>query len=326
MPLSPYLTLTLKFYRVYSLSSALLIHVYQLHIAMPATDVATQCRIRICIACLEKISKVWLVAKMTQNLFEYILSEKGLGDFLEDGPGETHNKTRHLLGKRSHSLVQRKIDGVGAGSSQTSGEPLRPQSPVLTPALLAHLFAALKSGTSSGSSENGDSPKSDPQGNNIACNSQPPQVTSFIGAEFHNPQLDTQNVPYASHQFPGGSKSEQIFEAQEPANMPMSRSMPLQNPVDYSANMYADSQIMAAGNLPARGLQIPLDQGYVQNLVDGSQYFPNEVGELQYNWPANGVSYYTTGLDFPPTDTATVQLPASTGPNVLEWSVDFIHV
>jgi hypothetical protein len=274
---------------------------------------------------LEQISKVWLVAKMIQSLYEYILSEKGLGDFLKDIPGEIHDKSKPLLDKRSHNLDQHKSAGKATESSDKSGERLASQGPALTPALLAHLFAALKSGTSSSSSENGDSLKDGPEGSNPTCHQQPAHLTSPTSGELYIPHLDTGNVPHVSHQFTEGPKSEQLFTAQAPANIHISQFMPQQNVIDYDLNMYAGPQIMAMGNLPAQGLQLPQDHQFMQNLVDGSQYFPNEVGELQYSWPANGVGYYTSGPDYTLIDNTMTQPPAPTGPNVLEWSVDSIH-
>lgn len=321
----PNLPLTLKLYRIYSLSSALLVHVYQLHVALPATDVATQCRIRVCIACLEQISKVWLVAKMIQNLYEYILSEKGLGDFLKDSPGEIHDKSRPLLGKKAHSLAQSKNDGTTMGSSENSSERLRPQSLALTPALLAHLFAALNSGTSSSSLENGDSLKGGPESSNTTYHQQPAQITSLTHEEFHHPHLYSRNDPHISHQFTMTPKNEQLFTAQEPVSLNMSQFMPQHFAMDNS-NTYANSQTMAMGNLPTQDMQLPQNRGYVQNFEDGSQYPPSQAGELQYSWPADGIGYYTTGSDYTSIDTTIAHPPAPTGPNVLAWSVDFIHV
>ena len=82
---------------------------------------------------------------------------------------------------------------------------------------------------------------------------------------------------------------------------------------------------MGRENFLAQGLQLPQDRHYRQNMVDTSQHFPNEVGELQYNLPANELDYHTTELGYTSMNNTIARPPAPMGPNVLEWSVHFIH-
>lgn len=322
----PYLLPNLKLYRVYSLSSALLIHVYQLHVAMPTTDVVTQNRIRICIACLEEISKVWLVAKMIQNLYEFVISEKGFGDFLKDGPGKIHSNSRLPIDQRSHDSTRQKNDGVVKESQDKPRKRLESQSRALTPALLAHLFAALKSGTSSSSPEDSDSVKDSLDVNNNTRYQQPSYLAGITSAEIYKSHFvfDTQNVPPGSHPFIEEPKSEQP-PAQAPFNMHIPQYISQQSPIDHNSGMYTGSQTMNRGSLSVQDLQFPQDRVFMQNTVDRSQYFPSEVGELQHVYQVNEVGYHATGPYYPSINVQPDQPPAPTGPNVLDWSVDFIH-
>ena len=290
---------------------------------MPITDVVTQNRIRICIACLEQISKVWLVAKMIQNLFESILTEKGFGDSLQGGRGKIHKNNGPLIDQTSHDLGH-KNDGMVADSLEKSSERLESQSRALTPALLAHLFAALKSGTSSSSPESGNSLKDGLDINNNTRYQKSSHLTGVTHGEVCNLHLDSQNILPISQQFPERPRSEQLA-AQTPVDVYISQYIPQQIPIDHNSEIDTGSQTMAGGNLPVQSLQFPQDQGFMQNMVDRSQYFPSEVGELQHSYPVNEVGYHTTGLYNTSISTTIDQPPAPTGPNVLEWSVNFIH-
>src|SRR5579862_1979551 len=88
---------------VYSLFSALIMHVYQMRSNTPSVVAATQQRMKICMNALKEVSKVWLVAKMVHTLFESILGNKILEERLQKASGKRHSKIRH---SSSHSQGQ----------------------------------------------------------------------------------------------------------------------------------------------------------------------------------------------------------------------------
>ncbi|TVY33971.1 Cutinase transcription factor 1 alpha [Lachnellula subtilissima] len=130
---------------VYSLFSALIMHVYQMRSSVPSVVQATQERLRICMTALKDVSRVWLVAKMVYTLFESILGNKVLEERLQKAAGKRHKKMAQNLSqgiaqiKREES-GKRKYDdmaldfGVNSGPApQESYERSRPQTPSHTP-------------------------------------------------------------------------------------------------------------------------------------------------------------------------------------------------
>ncbi|KAL9005394.1 MAG: hypothetical protein Q9188_001836 [Gyalolechia gomerana] len=127
---------------VYSLFSALIMHVYQMRSSVPSIVTATQERMQVCMNALKEVSKVWLVAKMVHTLFESILGNKSLEDRLQKAAGKRHKKTR-IEGPQSSETeeqsAKRKYDGMEIGYStgppvpQVSYERSRPQTPAATP-------------------------------------------------------------------------------------------------------------------------------------------------------------------------------------------------
>lgn len=77
---------------VYSLFSALIMHVYQMRSSVPSVVATCQERISICMQALKDVSKVWLVAKMVHTLFESILGNKVLEERLQKAPWKRHQK------------------------------------------------------------------------------------------------------------------------------------------------------------------------------------------------------------------------------------------
>ncbi|KAL9603455.1 MAG: hypothetical protein Q9219_001142 [cf. Caloplaca sp. 3 TL-2023] len=127
---------------VYSLFSALIMHVYQMRSSVPSIVTACQERMEVCMNALKEVSKVWLVAKMVHTLFESILGNKSLEDRLQKAAGKRHKKTR-IEGpqptERDEQSAKRKYDGMEMGFSngppvpQVSYERSRPQTPAVTP-------------------------------------------------------------------------------------------------------------------------------------------------------------------------------------------------
>ena len=145
-------------FMVYSLFSALIMHVYQNRSSIPSVVQATQERIRICMQGLKDVSRVWMVAKMVYTLFESILGNKVMEERLQKAAGKRHRKTQqtwtNLQNQANHEQRQdqqqrqaseqmggkRKYDDMSLDfnvqglAPQESYERSRPQTPSQTPA------------------------------------------------------------------------------------------------------------------------------------------------------------------------------------------------
>jgi hypothetical protein len=125
---------------VYSLFSALIMHVYQMRSSVPSIVSATQERLQICMDALKEVSKVWLVAKMVHTLFLSILGNKVLEERLQKAPGKKHKKAK-VEAKHTtvHEAQRPTYDDAGLGytqgppAAQVSYERSRPQTPAVTP-------------------------------------------------------------------------------------------------------------------------------------------------------------------------------------------------
>ncbi|KAF2091455.1 cutinase transcription factor 1 alpha [Saccharata proteae CBS 121410] len=138
---------------VYSLFSALIMHVYQMRSSNKSVVQATESRLHICMQALKDVSKVWLVAKMVHTLFESILGNKVLEERLQKAAGKRHQKNRPsvpgllqgqqplqpLPHKPKDEALKRKFDDMdinfsnGPPAPQVSYERSRPQTPAVTP-------------------------------------------------------------------------------------------------------------------------------------------------------------------------------------------------
>jgi hypothetical protein len=134
---------------VYSLFSALIMHVYQMKSSNKSIVTATEQRIQICLDALKEVSKVWLVAKMVHTLFESILGNKHLEERLQKAAGRNHKKTKVPSApappppppKPAPEAPKRKFDDMDLGfpvpngppAPQVSYERSRPQTPAVTP-------------------------------------------------------------------------------------------------------------------------------------------------------------------------------------------------
>ena len=138
---------------VYSLFSALIMHVYQMRSSNHSVVMATQQRLSTCMTALRDVSKVWLVAKMVHTLFESILGNKRLEERLQKAaagrrpvrggktPTTTNNnghgsRTKDTSPAENAEPPKRKFDDMELGyphgppAPQMSYERSRPQSPV----------------------------------------------------------------------------------------------------------------------------------------------------------------------------------------------------
>ncbi|RXG48709.1 hypothetical protein VDGE_09033 [Verticillium dahliae] len=82
---------------VYSLFSALIMHVYQMRSPVPSIQQVTQDRLRTCMQALKEVSRVWLVGKMVYTLFESIIGNKVLEERLQKAAGKRHRKAHSTL-------------------------------------------------------------------------------------------------------------------------------------------------------------------------------------------------------------------------------------
>jgi hypothetical protein len=129
---------------VYSLFSALIMHVYQMRSSNKTIVAATEQRLQTCMDALKEVSKVWLVAKMVHTLFESILGNKHLEERLQKAAGKRHQKNKPSAApppppKPTQEPSKRKFDDMDLGFShrppapQVSYERSRPQTPAVTP-------------------------------------------------------------------------------------------------------------------------------------------------------------------------------------------------
>ncbi|KAJ4300246.1 Transcriptional activator of fatty acid utilization [Collariella sp. IMI 366227] len=92
---------------VYSLFSALIMHVYQMRSPVPSIQQVTQDRIRTCMSALKEVSRGWLVGKMVHTLFESILGNKVLEERLQKAAGKRHRKAQQSLSQlEQHRYAQ----------------------------------------------------------------------------------------------------------------------------------------------------------------------------------------------------------------------------
>ncbi|KAJ5090561.1 hypothetical protein N7532_009245 [Penicillium argentinense] len=132
---------------VYSLFSALIMHVYQMRSSVPSIVATCQERIHVCMTALKDVSKVWLVAKMVHTLFDSILGNKVLEERLQKAAGKRHHRRPHENANANPNAgpakrpdpPKRKFDDMdlplpnGGPTPPVSYERSRPQTPAVTP-------------------------------------------------------------------------------------------------------------------------------------------------------------------------------------------------
>lgn len=130
---------------VYSLFSALIMHVYQMRSPVPSIQQVTQDRLRTCMNALKEISRVWLVGKMVYTLFEAVLGNKGMEEKLQKASGKRHRRAQESLSQleqqnRAVDATKRKFTEMTMGyhvsstpTRQESYERSRPQTPNTKP-------------------------------------------------------------------------------------------------------------------------------------------------------------------------------------------------
>jgi hypothetical protein len=117
-----------------------MVHIYYLHTAMPAEVMAQRKSILTCMEALERVSEIWLVGKMVHDLFEAVLAFDGVYHRLEKKPAHDKNNNVPSIRSRAREL---EFNESSSPEPQESGKAIK--SLTLTPALIAHMNAALKS-------------------------------------------------------------------------------------------------------------------------------------------------------------------------------------
>ncbi|PNP52728.1 hypothetical protein THARTR1_06569 [Trichoderma harzianum] len=127
---------------VYSLFSALIMHVYQMRSPVPSIQQVTQDRLRRCMQAMKEVSRVWLVGKMVYTLFESILGNKVLEERLQKAGGKRHRKMQQTVDQleqlNRQDASKRKYDDMAIDftsntpTPQESYERSRPQTPSAT--------------------------------------------------------------------------------------------------------------------------------------------------------------------------------------------------
>ncbi|KAL7785956.1 fungal-specific transcription factor domain-containing protein [Trichoderma ceciliae] len=124
---------------VYSLFSALIMHVYQMRSPVPSIQQVTQDRMRSCMQAMKEVSRVWLVGKMVYTLFESIIGNKVLEERLQKAGGKRHRKMQQSVAQleqiNRQDAPKRKYDDMAIDfmsntpTPQESYERSRPQTP-----------------------------------------------------------------------------------------------------------------------------------------------------------------------------------------------------
>lgn len=219
---------------VYSLFSALIMHVYQMRSSNAAVVSATEGRMRTCMEALRDVSKIWLVAKMVHTLFESILGNKQLEERLQKAAGRRHQRIPKAAGNGATPVPapsgaevgqKRKFEDTGldfgGGPTQptVSYERSRPQTPAMTPsrdmgpggALPAdpHVSPSLNRAEPSNGLSRGLSRPTTPYHPGASMPSTPPDLF-----------LVTRNSPTISHEVWNNFQPDQLFPAEAQINFP----------------------------------------------------------------------------------------------------------
>ncbi|KAJ3573061.1 hypothetical protein NPX13_g4836 [Xylaria arbuscula] len=119
---------------VYSLFSALIMHVYQMRSPVSSIQRVTHDRIRTCMDALKEVSKVWLVGKMVYTLFESILGNKSFEERLQKAAGRRHRKDKQAFAqldqhqRQQEAAAKRKYDEMAIDFSVTTPTPMHQES------------------------------------------------------------------------------------------------------------------------------------------------------------------------------------------------------
>ncbi|KAA6415092.1 MAG: cutinase transcription factor 1 alpha [Lasallia pustulata] len=276
---------------VYSLFSALIMHVYQMRSPLPSIVAATQARIQICMYAMKEVSKVWLVAKMVHTLFESILGNKTLEERLQKAAGKRHKRPRlesSQTTSREDPQLKRKYDDLELGFSgtpapQVSYERSRPQTPAVTPSReLGAPHSAVPATSSIPSGHLRQPNDTFMGGGNSRSNTRPPtpfNPSYSVPASPPELYLVTRNSPPISQSLWENFQPDQLFPDGTNMSIPHFPNMNQQN-LDpqlqvsmQSPNLQQHSQ-MPGQPLPSRGMRGSQDANSDANLQGVQQGAP----------------------------------------------------
>ena len=268
---------------VYSLFSALIMHVYQMRSSVPSVVQATQERMQVCMTALKDVSRVWLVAKMVYTLFESILGNKVLEERLQKAAGKRHKKLAQSIntfqqGNQPNQLKRedpgkRKYDDMALDFSMNQGpapqesyERSRPQTPSITPSRdLGHNAASMAAPPMTSPGAKQQNQDTFMGGTNSRPNTRPPTPfnPSFsVPATPPDLYLVTRNSPNLSQSIWENFQPDQLFPEGS-----ASMSVPQFSPPQPQQHQNLDPNLMPHMNL---GQQMP-NQGQLPQRMRGSQ-------------------------------------------------------
>ena len=335
---------------VYSLFSALIMHVYQMRSTNKSIVQATEQRLDICMDALKEVSKVWLVAKMVHTLFESILGNKILEERLQKAAGKRHKK--QLNGnsaiKKEEAAPKRKFEEMemaftnGQPMPQVSYERSRPQTPSLTPSreiaqgqpqlssnspqLPRHPSDAFIGGPGPGSRGNTRPPT--PFNPTFTYPSTPPELF-----------LVTRNSPNISQDLWQNFQPEQLFPAETNVSFPHASSAQHHALVDPQLSSGQSAQAMMTGTIPGpqqHGMAVqPPNQhhhamqgGQPNGVISTGQMHTGLTPQMSAHDPT-GAHSWMDPMNQPPMANDDAWSNSSRGPgpivpttlNVEDWSV-----
>ena len=265
---------------MYSLFSALIMHVYQMRSPNKAVVAATEQRLQICMSALNDVSRVWLVAKMIHTLFESILGNKSLEERLQKAGAKRHAKK---AGKRDEPPAKRKFDDMDLNfangpAPQVSYERSRPQTPSLTPSREVHQTNGLHMPSGSPPLRHQQPLEQQPAFSGaIPSRGNTRPTTPFNHNAFSYPGtppelfLVTRNSPNISSDLWQNFQPDQLFPAETNLSMPFASLSPIQQ------HTLVDPQLSAPN-------------GQQQMM---QQQMPATTMSVQGTVPANGVLHTT---------------------------------
>lgn len=266
---------------VYSLFSALIMHVYQMRSSNKSIVSATEQRLQICMDALKEVSKVWLVAKMVHTLFESILGNKHLEERLQKAAGKRHQKNKSSAAaqappKQIPEASKRKFDDMDIGFHNVNGPPApqvsyersRPQTPAATPSREAPQQQQMPQMTHG-------SPQMTRQNNDafMGPSRSGTRPTTPFNPSYSYPGtppelfLVTRNSPNISQELWQNFQPDQLFPAESHLNIPHISPVQHHSLVDpalsrpQSIAMHPGSADMGAQQVPQQ--QMPTTQGAV---------------------------------------------------------------
>lgn len=334
---------------VYSLFSALIMHVYQMRSPVPSIQQVTQDRLRSCLGAMKEVSKVWLVGKMVYALFEAILGNKGLEERLQKAGGKRHRKMQSL-GQQDQTnkpadATKRKYDDMAmdftsnAPTPQESYERSRPQTPTAT----SNRPDAVPSTTAAANNNNSTQPTivASPNNQNLAPSD------AFMGQSGSRPQtrpatpfnpsfsvpptppdlyLVTRNSPNISQSLLENFQPDQLFP--DSAGMPAFPAMSPSQGLEQTPLGQIPTPSMATSAPPQQAQTTPQTQQGQQSAAQGAgKSFQQSNGDFTFQgqtsiWQPNfdGALHDEQSPESWSTGSAQGQ-PAPTTLNVEDWYV-----